>query len=67
MCSLGNYSKTSEGVSEAVRLLQRIEQQRVKRVECLRTLIRVGDEAIANGKMIVLNSNQELDEFFAKL
>jgi len=48
-------------------LLKRTEEQRALKIERLRTSIRAGDEAIASGDMVVLNSDQELDTFFAKL
>jgi len=33
----------------------------------LREAIRIGDEAMERGDYITINSNQELDDFFAKL
>jgi len=63
----GDYNNASEVVREAVRLLKRTEEQRALKIERLRTSIRAGDEAIASGDMVVLNSDQELDTFFDEL
>lgn len=60
----GDYNNASEVVREAVRLLKRTEEQRALKLERLRASIREGDEAIAKGDFITLNSEQELDIFF---
>ncbi len=63
----GDYNNASEVVREAIRLLRRTEEQRALKMERLRTAIREGDEALARGEFTDLNSDQELDEFFAEL
>ena len=63
----GDYNNASEVVREAVRLLKRTEEQRALKLERLRASIREGDEAIATGDFVALNSEQELDTFFADL
>ena len=63
----GDYNNASEVVREAIRLLKRIEERRALKVERLRAAIREGDEALARGEFTDLNSDQELDEFFAEI
>ncbi len=63
----GDYNNASEVVREALRLLRRAEEQRALKMERLRAAIREGDEALAQGKYSDLNSDQELDAFFAEL
>ena len=63
----GDYNNASEVVREAIRLLRRVEEQRALKLERLRAAIREGDEALARGEFTDLNSDQELDEFFAEL
>ncbi len=63
----GDYNNASEVVREAIRLLKRAEEQRALKMARLRAAIRDGDEALARGEFSDLNSDQELDEFFAEL
>jgi len=63
----GDYNNASEVVRDAVRLLKRTEEQRTLKLEQLRASIRAGDESIANGDFTALNSEQDLDNFFAEL
>ena len=63
----GDYNNASEVVREALRLLRRAEEQRALKMERLRAAIREGDEALAQGAYSELNSDQELDTFFADL
>ncbi len=63
----GDYNNASEVVREAIRLLKRTEERRALKMERLRAAIREGDEALARGEFTDLNSNQELDAFFAGL
>ena len=63
----GDYNNASEVVREAIRLLRRVEEQRALKLERLRAAIREGDEALARGEFTDLNSDQELDVFFAEL
>ena len=63
----GDYNNASEVVREALRLLRRAEEQRALKMERLRAAIREGEEALAQGKYSDLNSDQELDAFFADL
>ena len=63
----GDYNSASEVVRDAIRLLKRTEEQRALKMERLRAAIREGDEALARGEFTDLNSDQELDEFFAEL
>ena len=63
----GDYNNASEVVREAIRLLKRAEERRALKMERLRAAIRDGDEALARGEFTDLNSDQELDAFFAEL
>ena len=65
--SSGMYNNASEVVREALRLLRRVEERRALKMERLRAAIRDGDEALARGEFTDLNSDRELDEFFAEL
>ncbi len=63
----GDYNNASEVVRDAIRLLKRTEERRALKMERLRAAIREGDEALARGEFTDLDSDQELDEFFAEL
>ena len=63
----GYYNNASEVVREAVRLLKRTEERHALKMERLRAAIRDGDEALARGEFTDLDSDRELDEFFAEL
>jgi antitoxin ParD1/3/4 len=63
----GDYNNASEVVRDAIRLLKRAEERRALKMERLRAAIRDGDEALARGDMTDVNSDRELDEFFAEL
>ncbi len=63
----GDYNNASEVVREAIRLLKRTEERRALKMERLRAAIRDGDEALARGDFTDLDSDRELDEFFAEL
>ncbi len=63
----GDYNNASEVVREAIRLLKEKDEQRLLKLERLRKAIRVGDDAMTRGDYTVINSPEELDEFFEKL
>ncbi len=63
----GDYNNASEVVREAIRLLKRAEERRALKMARLRAAIRDGDAALARGEFSDLNSDRELDEFFAEL
>ena len=63
----GDYNNASEVVRDAIRLLRRVEERRALKMERLRAAIRDGDEALERGEFTDLNSDRELDEFFAEL
>ena len=63
----GDYNNASEVVREAIRLLKRTEERRALKMERLRAAIRDGDEALARGDFTDLDSDRELDEFFAEI
>jgi antitoxin ParD1/3/4 len=62
----GDYNNASEVVRDAIRLLKRAEEHRALKMERLRAAIRDGDEALARGDFTDVNSDRELDEFFAE-
>jgi len=61
----GDYNNASEVVREALRLLRRTEEQRALKLERLRSSILTGDEAIAHGDFVDVNSDEALDALFA--
>ena len=63
----GDYNNASEVVRDALRLLKRVEEERAIKIERLRAAIQEGDEAIARGDIIKLESEDAVDAFFAKL
>ena len=63
----GDYNNASEVVREAIRLLKRTEERHALKMERLRAAIRDGDEALARGEFTDLDSDRELDEFFAEI
>lgn len=63
----GDYNNASEVVREAIRLLKRLEEQRALKMERLRRAVREGDEALDRGEFTDLNSDEELDAFFAEI
>ena len=66
LANSGDYNNASEVVREAIRLLKRAEEQRALKMESLRAAIRDGDEALTRGDLTEVNSDRELDEFFAE-
>ncbi len=63
----GDYNNASEVVRNAIRLLKRAEERHALQMERMRAAIRDGDEALARGDATDVNSDRELDEFFAEL
>ncbi len=66
LANSGDYNNASEVVREAIRLLKRTEERRALKMEHLRAAIRDGDDALAGGDLTEVNSDRELDEFFAE-
>lgn len=63
----GTYNNASEVVREAPRLLRRVEEERELKMERLRAAIHEGEEALARGEYIDLNTEEEVSAFFASL
>lgn len=63
----GDYIDANEVVCEAIRLFKLVEEQRALKLENLRGAIHHGNEALARGEFTDLNSDEELDTFFAEL
>ncbi len=64
--SSGDYNNASEVVRDAIRLLKRAEERRALKMDRLCAAIRDGDAALAQGEFTDVNSDRELDEFFAE-
>lgn len=62
----GDYNNASEVVREAVRLLKRVEEQRALKLENLRRTIGEGDDVVAQGNIMDLGSDEDLDKFFTE-
>jgi len=63
----GTYNNSSEVVREALRLFKRTEEINEIKMSQLRAAILQGDEAIARGESITLESEQQMDDFFDEL
>jgi len=63
----GDYNNASEVVREAIRLFKRIEEEHAFKLEQLRLAIDEGDKAVEFDQSHVFNTEEELDQFFAKL
>ncbi len=63
----GDYNNASEVVREAIRLFKRIEEEHAFKLEQLRLAIDEGDKAVELDQSHVFNTEEELDQFFAKL
>jgi len=61
----GDYNNASEVVREALRLFKRTEEQRALKLERLRSSVLAGDEAIAHGDFVDVNSDEALNALFA--
>ena len=62
-----DYNNASEVVREALRLLKQSEELQALRLERLRQSIRAGDAALADGAYTEIETDEELDRFFAGL
>lgn len=62
-----DYNNASEVVREALRLLKQSEELQALRLERLRQSIRAGDAALADGSYTEIETDEELDRFFAGL
>lgn len=67
LASTKDYNNASEVVREAIRLHKQQEEERQLKLERLRAAIQVGIDDMEKGNYTTINSEQELDEFFAKL
>ncbi|MCF6252654.1 MAG: type II toxin-antitoxin system ParD family antitoxin [Methylococcaceae bacterium] len=63
----GDYNNASEVVREALRVFKCSEEMHVLKLKQLRAAIAEGESAIEQGDSHIFNSEQELDNFFAKL
>lgn len=63
----GEYNNASEVVREALRLLKRVEDDRAVRLDRLRQAIAEGDEAVARGDVLELETEDDLDAYLAGL
>jgi antitoxin ParD1/3/4 len=65
--SSGHYSNASEIVREALRLLEREEQERQLKLKALRQAARKGFGEIEQGKGIVLKGKKAVKQFVAEI
>ena len=65
--STKDYNNASEVVREAIRLHKQKEDERQLKLERLRKAIQVGVDDLEQGNYTTINSEQEMNEFFAKL
>ncbi|MDQ6984646.1 MAG: type II toxin-antitoxin system ParD family antitoxin [Ghiorsea sp.] len=65
--STDDYNNASEVVREAIRLHKQREEHRQLKLQRLRKAIQVGIDDMENGNYTTIHSEQEMDEFFAKL
>jgi len=63
----GNYNNASEVVREALRLLQRTEEERALKLERLRNAVAAGDAAVAAGDVTEIATDDDLDALFDRL
>lgn len=60
----GRFSNASEIVREGLRLLEQREEEDRAKLEWLRKAAKEAFDSLDRGEGIVLNSDEELDEFF---
>jgi len=65
--SSGHYSNASEIVREALRLLEREEQERQLKLKALRQAARQGFDEIEEGKGIVLKGKKAVKQFITEI
>jgi antitoxin ParD1/3/4 len=65
--SSGRYSNASEIVRDALRLLEKHEQERAAKLKALRKAAKLGFHEIDQGRGIALKSKKALARFFKKL
>ena len=63
----GRFKNASEAVRAALHLLEQRDREEEAKLEALRRDVQVGTEAIERGDTAVLDSQDDMDAFFAKL
>ena len=63
----GLYNNASEVVRDALRLMQQLEELRKRKLERLREEVKKGEIAIAEGRFTRIETEEELEDFFALL
>ncbi|MEQ9575890.1 MAG: type II toxin-antitoxin system ParD family antitoxin [Rhodospirillales bacterium] len=63
----GNYNTASEVVREALRLLQRTEEEHALKLAHLRNAVAAGDAAVAAGDVTEIATDDDLDALFDRL
>jgi len=63
----GLYNNASEVVREALRLLKETEEVRRARLKRLRAALAKGEADIAAGRVSVLNADDDIEQFIARL
>jgi len=63
----GLYNNASEVIREALRLMKETEEVRRARMKRLKSALARGEADIAAGRTTELESNEDIDTFFARL
>ena len=63
----GLYNNASEVVREALRLMKEAEEIRALKLKRLKAAIAKGEEDVTAGRVTVLETDEDIAEFFAKL
>ena len=63
----GLYNNASEVVREALRLMQEHDEVRRLKLERLREELAKGEADLAADRVTIVSTDEELDEFFARL
>ncbi len=63
----GLYNNASEVVREALRLMKESEEVRRAKLKRLKAAIAKGEMDVASGRVISLESDEEIDAFFSRL
>ena len=63
----GRYQNASEVLREGLRLVERRDSRHVAKLQAIRDASAVGDADIAAGRYIEINSDEELQQYFANL
>jgi antitoxin ParD1/3/4 len=63
----GLYNNASEVIREALRIMKETEDVRRARLKRLKAALAKGESDIASGRMTALDSDEDIEAFFAQL